>query len=79
MASEVEQNIVSVERILNYMKLTPEAPDEISERSPSKPWPSKGEVIFEQYSTRYREGLDLVLKEISMSIVRKLVFRLLRY
>ena len=43
--SEVEQNIVSVERILHYVKLDPEAPAEIPDADPAD-WPSKGEVEF---------------------------------
>lgn len=43
--SEVEQNIVSVERILHYVKLTPEAPAEISGAIPVE-WPKEGEVEF---------------------------------
>ncbi len=43
--SEVEQNIVSVERILHYVKLTPEAPAEIPGTVPED-WPSEGEVEF---------------------------------
>ena len=30
-------------------------------------WPSEGVVSFENYSTRYREGLDLILKNISFT------------
>lgn len=65
---EVETNIVSVERVLEYSKLPSEAPEIISNRRPPVAWPSKGEVEFKNYSTRYREGLDLVLKNINMSI-----------
>lgn len=43
--SEVEQNIVSVERILFYVKLTPEAPAEIP-GAITEEWPSQGEVEF---------------------------------
>lgn len=71
--SEVEQNIVSVERILHYVKLEPEAPAEIPGVDPEG-WPSKGEVEFKDYSTRYRPGLDLVLKNINIKIVRDLQF-----
>lgn len=46
MASEVEQNIVSVERILHYVELSPEAPYEITEAAPGASWPSAGEVVF---------------------------------
>ncbi len=65
---EVETNIVSVERVLEYAKLPSEAAEIIPERRPPVAWPAKGEVEFKNYSTRYREGLDLVLKNINMSI-----------
>lgn len=68
MTVEVETNIVSVERILEYSKLTPEAPEEIAETKPSESWPENGEVNFKNYSTRYRPELDLVLKGISMHV-----------
>ena len=35
---------------------------------PSRSWPDEGKVAFEDYSTRYREGLDLVLRGITVSI-----------
>jgi ABC-type multidrug transport system fused ATPase/permease subunit len=34
-------------------------------------WPSQGAVAFNNYSTRYRPGLDLVLKNINLSIKPK--------
>ena len=66
--SEVEQNIVSVERILHYVKLEPEAPAELPGIDPED-WPTQGEVEFKDYGTRYRPGLDLVLKDINIKIV----------
>lgn len=65
---EVETNIVSVERVLEYARLPSEAPEIIKDKRPPVAWPSKGEVDFVNYSTRYREGLDLVLKNISLDI-----------
>ncbi|OCH93693.1 metal resistance protein YCF1 [Obba rivulosa] len=44
-ASEVEQNIVSVERILHYIQLPSEAPAEVPGAVPVG-WPSKGEIEF---------------------------------
>lgn len=29
-------------------------------------WPSEGSVVFKDYKLRYREGLDLALKGISL-------------
>jgi ABC-type multidrug transport system fused ATPase/permease subunit len=65
---EVETNIVSVERVLEYARLPSEAPEIIHKNRPPVSWPAKGEVEFHNYSARYREGLDLVLKNISLDI-----------
>ncbi|KAG5922873.1 hypothetical protein E4U42_005186 [Claviceps africana] len=65
---EVETNIVSIERVLEYARLPSEAPEIIADRRPPIAWPARGEVDFKNYSTRYREGLDLVLKNINLDI-----------
>ena len=65
---EVETNIVSVERVLEYAGLPSEAPEIVSKNRPKISWPSQGAVDFNNYSTRYRPGLDLVLKNINLSI-----------
>ncbi|KKY22663.1 putative abc metal ion transporter [Phaeomoniella chlamydospora] len=65
---EVETNIVSVERVLEYANLPSEAPEVIFKNRPNLGWPANGAVHFEKYSTRYREGLDLVLKDITLDI-----------
>ena len=46
-ASEVEQNIVSVERILSYTELKPEAAEHVPEKQPPKNWPQQGSIEFE--------------------------------
>lgn len=66
--SEVEQNIVSVERVISYSDLKPERPYEIEETKPKESWPQKGEIEFQNYSTRYRSELDLVLKNLDFKI-----------
>ncbi|KAI5806479.1 multidrug resistance-associated protein 1 [Peziza echinospora] len=65
---EVETNIVSVERVLEYSALPSEAPEHIPETQPSSSWPVNGAVEFRNYSTRYRAGLDLILKDINLDI-----------
>lgn len=60
--------MVGVERILEYSNLPNEAEWEIESTKPPKGWPTKGVVNFEKYATRYRPGLDLVLKGITVSI-----------
>lgn len=65
---EVETNIVSVERVLEYANLPSEAPDVIFKKRPTIGWPAQGSVSFQNYSTRYRPELDLVLKNINLDI-----------
>lgn len=65
---EVETNIVSVERVLEYARLPSEAPDRISKNKPKISWPAQGTVTFNNYCARYRPGLDLVLKNIDLQI-----------
>lgn len=66
--SEIEANIVSVERVNEYTNTPNEAPWRIEGREPAPGWPSRGVVKFDGYSTRYREGLDLVLHDISADV-----------
>ncbi|KAF7705073.1 hypothetical protein HF521_020359 [Silurus meridionalis] len=67
MTSELESNIVAVERVKEYSETPPEAPWEVDKKPPSD-WPPEGKVEFNNYSVRYREGLDLVLKNISLQV-----------
>ncbi|KAG0280643.1 Multidrug resistance-associated protein 1 [Linnemannia gamsii] len=69
---ETQNLLVSVERMCEYTDLEAEAPETL----PLDPrvesmaaWPPKHGVIeFVNYSTRYREGMDLVLKNISFKV-----------
>ncbi|EPQ19682.1 Canalicular multispecific organic anion transporter 1 [Myotis brandtii] len=67
MTSEVETNIVAVERINEYINVENEAPW-VTEKRPPAGWPSKGEIQFNNYQVRYRPELDLVLKGITCDI-----------
>ncbi|XP_054249750.1 ATP-binding cassette sub-family C member 3 [Indicator indicator] len=67
-ASDLENNIVAVERIKEYSETETEAPWVIEDKSPPEDWPSKGELEFVNYSVRYRKGLDLVLKGINLQV-----------
>ncbi|KAM6240168.1 ATP-binding cassette sub-family C member 3 [Spheniscus humboldti] len=68
MTSELETNIVAVERIKEYSETETEAPWIIEGKSPPEDWPSKGELEFVNYSVRYRKGLDLVLKGLNLQV-----------
>ncbi|XP_064640179.1 multidrug resistance-associated protein 1-like [Lineus longissimus] len=68
MSSELETNIVAVERIKEYSETETEAAWSICDKKPKEEWPPSGEIEFKDYSVRYREGLDLVLKGINVHI-----------
>ncbi|KAK8865675.1 hypothetical protein IAR55_000820 [Kwoniella newhampshirensis] len=67
-ASEVEQNIVSVERVLGYTKLPSEAAQYVPDKQPPSTWPDHGSIEFDGFSMRYRPELDLCLKSVSFKI-----------
>ena len=58
----------SVERIKEYIDVSPEAPTDIPETTPAANWPSKGSVEFINYSTKYRDDLPFTLKDINLKI-----------
>lgn len=68
MTSEMETNIVAVERIKEYGETKQEAPWVVENVKVSPDWPENGQVIFNNLKVRYREGLDLVLKGISFTV-----------
>ncbi|XP_078614097.1 ATP-binding cassette sub-family C member 5-like isoform X5 [Branchiostoma floridae x Branchiostoma japonicum] len=68
LSSETEARFTSVQRINSYIKgLKPEAPMTIKKTAPPESWPVEGRVQFQKYNMRYREGLPLVLKDVSFS------------
>uniref|UniRef100_A0A3Q2YDD4 ATP binding cassette subfamily C member 2 n=1 Tax=Hippocampus comes TaxID=109280 RepID=A0A3Q2YDD4_HIPCM len=67
MTSELETNIVAVERVSEYSIIENEA-QWVTDTRPAKEWPDAGRLQFENYKVRYRPGLDLVLHGISCDI-----------
>ncbi|XP_046561778.1 multidrug resistance-associated protein 1-like [Haliotis rubra] len=68
LVSEVETQIVMVERVKQYTEIHSEPAWDMPERRPTHDWPDAGVVKFLDYSTRYREGLDLVLKGVTCTV-----------
>ncbi|XP_046577437.1 multidrug resistance-associated protein 1-like [Haliotis rubra] len=68
MVSDVETQVVSVERVDQYSHIESEAEWSLPDRRQDAGWPQQGVVRFLDYSTRYRQGLDLVLKGITCTV-----------
>lgn len=66
---DIETNIVSVERVKQYIDLPREKYE--AARSVDPMWPSTGRIEYRKYSTRYREGLDYCLKDLSFTVSPK--------
>lgn len=68
MTSDIETNIVAVERIKEYSETKQEAAWELENSKVGPNWPENGTVEFRGFKVRYREGLDLVLKGITFTV-----------
>uniref|UniRef100_A0A8C1M4B9 ABC-type glutathione-S-conjugate transporter n=1 Tax=Cyprinus carpio TaxID=7962 RepID=A0A8C1M4B9_CYPCA len=66
--TDVENNIVSVERVKEYADTPKEAAWTIEGSSLPPSWPQKGTIEFHDYGLQYRKGLELALKGISVHI-----------
>jgi ABC-type multidrug transport system fused ATPase/permease subunit len=69
MLVELETNVVAVERVMEYTLVPTEAPRVVPNNRPDKSWPQKGQVTFNEYSCRYRDGLPLVLNKITATVM----------
>uniref|UniRef100_A0A8C4VJS7 Canalicular multispecific organic anion transporter 1 n=1 Tax=Gopherus evgoodei TaxID=1825980 RepID=A0A8C4VJS7_9SAUR len=67
MTSELETNIVAVERVREYTEVENEAQWVTAQRPPPG-WPTKGEIQITDYQVRYRPGLELVLHGLTCDI-----------
>uniref|UniRef100_A0A8C6TC28 ATP-binding cassette, sub-family C (CFTR/MRP), member 6b, tandem duplicate 1 n=1 Tax=Neogobius melanostomus TaxID=47308 RepID=A0A8C6TC28_9GOBI len=66
--TDVENNIVSVERVKEYAHTSKEAPWRSDPGALSPLWPRSGCINFEEFGLQYRTGLDWALKDISFNI-----------
>ncbi|KAJ2083952.1 hypothetical protein H4R24_000395 [Coemansia sp. RSA 988] len=67
--TNMENSMTHVERATEYAQLPSEAVTVIDDHRPKQAWPEQGALEFNNYSTRYREGLDLVLRGLSFRVL----------
>ncbi|XP_076020047.1 multidrug resistance-associated protein 1-like [Genypterus blacodes] len=66
--TDVENNIVSVERVNEYNHTPKEAAWTVQGSVLPASWPTTGTIEFEDYGLQYRKGLDWALKDICLNI-----------
>ncbi|RZC41834.1 ABC tran domain containing protein, partial [Asbolus verrucosus] len=64
--SQLENEMTSVERVVEYSELCPEVDDQ--SKSPPPSWPSAGKIVFKSVSLRYAPEDLPVLKDLSFEI-----------
>lgn len=67
--SDLETNIVAIERCLEYTRLESETP--VRKELPVTPppeWPADGNIRFESYATKYRSDLPDILHDLSFEV-----------
>ncbi|VVC32363.1 Hypothetical protein CINCED_3A001687 [Cinara cedri] len=68
-SAELENQMTSVERVLEYTNVPQEAPLESSlDKKPPKEWPSRGQIVFQNLCLRYSLDSPYILKNISIKI-----------
>lgn len=68
--TQVENEMNSAERMIQYATDMPqEAPYNIEETKPPADWPQAGEITFDNVDMKYREGLPLVLHDLSFEVL----------
>ncbi|KAF5176353.1 Multidrug resistance abc transporter atp-binding and permease protein [Thalictrum thalictroides] len=68
MSCFVENRMVSVERIKQFINIPSEAPWQIKGCLPSPEWPTHGDVHINDLRVRYRPNTPLILKGLTLSI-----------
>uniref|UniRef100_A0A8C9SGB7 ABC-type glutathione-S-conjugate transporter n=1 Tax=Scleropages formosus TaxID=113540 RepID=A0A8C9SGB7_SCLFO len=66
--TDVENNIVSVERVKEYADTPKEAPWAMEDVSLPASWPHTGAIELQEYGLQYRKGLEWAVKDISLCI-----------
>ncbi|XP_066498772.1 multidrug resistance-associated protein 1 [Hoplias malabaricus] len=68
MSSELETNIVAVEKVKEYGDTEKEAEWKLEKTSVPTGWPTAGNIEIHNFGLRYREDLELAIHDINVSI-----------
>lgn len=67
-SAEVTNNLLSVERIIQYRDLPPEQTSKTSLKTVGKEWPAHGKIEFKNVGYRYHETLPTIFSGLSLII-----------
>ncbi|CAH2262201.1 jg26826 [Pararge aegeria aegeria] len=68
-SAEMENQMTSVERVLEYTKLPQEVTPDTPDQKPPEDWPTDGAIQFEHLSLRYSPSGDHVLNDLQFNIL----------
>ena len=66
--SNFENTMTKMERSLSYTKIISEKSQSLTSDLALKDWPSKGEILFENFNVKYRNDTEMVLKNINFHL-----------
>ncbi len=66
--SNFENTMTKMERSLSYTKIISEKSQSLTSDLELKDWPSKGEILFENFNVKYRNDTEIVLKNINFHL-----------
>lgn len=66
--AELENQMTSVERILEYVEQPPEQQLNKIEEDKLKQWPQRGQIQFENFKMKYNQDDDYVLNELNFTV-----------
>ncbi|KAG5878881.1 hypothetical protein JTB14_005772 [Gonioctena quinquepunctata] len=69
-SAEVANQLMSVERVLEYKEL-PKEIEPAKPQTPNQKWPSEGQIVFVNMGLRYSEDGPLVLRDFNLTIKPK--------
>ena len=66
--SNFENTMTKMERSLSYTHIISERPQSLTSDLSLRNWPSKGEILFENFNVKYRNDTEMVLKNINFHL-----------
>lgn len=71
-SAEIEYEMTSVERIIEYTKIPSEPPLKCDSKiQPPKSWPACGEITFKNVNFKYSNSRSMILNDLNFKIIAR--------